>query len=97
MGFFLGPVAERELDEIWLYIARASGSLEAADRVIDSISECCALLGINPRIGRQRVDLRPDLRSFVVGEYVVIYRIQEDDALILHVMHGSRDIENLLD
>jgi len=28
MGFCLLPEAEAELDDIWLYIARASGSIE---------------------------------------------------------------------
>jgi plasmid stabilization system protein ParE len=31
-----------------------------------------------------------------VGEYVIIYRIDTEDALILHVIRGSRDIERLL-
>jgi mRNA-degrading endonuclease RelE of RelBE toxin-antitoxin system len=32
-----------------------------------------------------------------VGEYVIIYRVEDDDAIILHVIRGSRDIEELLD
>jgi plasmid stabilization system protein ParE len=31
-----------------------------------------------------------------VGKYVIIYRVEEDDVLILHVFRGSRDIEALL-
>jgi plasmid stabilization system protein ParE len=31
-----------------------------------------------------------------VGEYVIIYRLENDDALILHVLRGGRDIEALL-
>jgi plasmid stabilization system protein ParE len=31
-----------------------------------------------------------------VGEYVIFYRIHEDDVLIAHVLRGSRDIERLL-
>jgi plasmid stabilization system protein ParE len=31
-----------------------------------------------------------------VGEYVIIYRLEEEDALILHVLRGSRNIESLL-
>lgn len=41
-------------------------------------------------------DLRPGLRSFPANEYVIIYRIEDDDVvLILHVVHGSRDIVGL--
>jgi len=49
-----------------------------------------------PIIGRARdEDLRPGLRSFPVGEYVIIYRIQDEDVLILRVPRGSRDIATL--
>jgi plasmid stabilization system protein ParE len=41
--------------------------------------------------------LRAGLRSFTVGEYIIIlYRVEENDVLILHVFRGSRDIETLL-
>jgi plasmid stabilization system protein ParE len=39
--------------------------------------------------------LRPGLRSFPVGEYIILYRFEGEDVLILHVMHGSRDIQAL--
>jgi len=31
-------VAEAELDGIWYYLAKESGSIEIADRVVDSIA-----------------------------------------------------------
>jgi plasmid stabilization system protein ParE len=38
-------------------------------------------------------DLPPGLRSFPADEYVITYRIEPDEVvLILHVVHGSRDI-----
>lgn len=47
-------------------------------------------------MGRSRdEDLRPGLRSFPSGEYVIIYRVEGEDVLILHVARGSRDIEAL--
>jgi toxin ParE1/3/4 len=88
---------EAELDNIWYYVAKESGSIEIADRLIDSITERFFLLACHPHIGRHRdVDLRLGLRSFPVGEYVIIYRTEKQDVLILHVFRGSRDIEALL-
>ena len=75
------------------HIARDSGSIEIADRLIDSITDRFFLLGNHPNVGRLRDDLRPGLRSFPVGQYVIIYRIDGIDVLILHVVHGRRDIE----
>ena len=37
--FRLSPEAEAELDEIWIYIARESGSTEVANRMVESIAE----------------------------------------------------------
>lgn len=97
MSHRLAPEAESELDEIWYYVVKESRSIEVADRLIDSITERFFLLASHPFVGRRRdEDLRPGLRSFPAGEYVIIYRIEEEDALILHVVRGSRDIEALL-
>jgi len=47
-------------------------------------------------LGRARdEELRPGLRSFPVGPYIVIYRIDGDDVLILRVLRGSRNIQAL--
>jgi plasmid stabilization system protein ParE len=40
----LASEAEADLDEIWLYTAKESGSVEIADRLIDSITERFLLL-----------------------------------------------------
>jgi len=97
MAFHLTPEAEAELDDIWLYIARESGSVEIASRLVETVTQRFWLLGQHPQMGRRRDhDLREGLRSFPVGEYVILYRVVAGDALILHVMHCSRDIEGLV-
>jgi toxin ParE1/3/4 len=90
----VAPEVESELDAIWVYIASSSDSLEIADRTIDRITEYFSVLANNPYIGRRRdADLRPGLRSFPVGNYLILYRIEQDVVLILHVVHGRRDLE----
>jgi toxin ParE1/3/4 len=39
--------------------------------------------------------LRPGLRTFPVGEYVIFYRIADEDVVILRVLRGSRNITAL--
>lgn len=52
---------------------------------------------MHPQMGRRREeDLRPGLRSFAVGAYVILYRTDAEDVLILRVIRGSRDIGALL-
>jgi toxin ParE1/3/4 len=93
--FRLSPEAEAELDDIWVRIAHES-SIDVATRVVEGITDRFWLLARYPHVGRQRdEDLRPGLRSFPADDYVIIYRIEEDVVLILHVVHGSRDIAAL--
>lgn len=98
MSHRLAPEAEGDLDEIWLYTAKESGSVEIADRLIDSITERFFLLARYPHVGRARdSDLRPGLRTFPIGRYIILYRIAEDGAvLIMHVFPAARDIEPLV-
>ena len=39
MAHRLAPRAETDLDEIWYYTAKESGSIEIANRLIDSITD----------------------------------------------------------
>jgi toxin ParE1/3/4 len=96
MALRYGPQVEAELDDIWFYIARESGSIDIAERLVASITEHFFLLSRHPQLGRRRDDLRAGLRSLSVGGYLVIYRIEGPDVLIFHVLHGRRDIKALV-
>ena len=54
----VAPQVEAELQDIWYYIADHSGSIEIADRLIDSITTRFFLLAQSPHLGRRRDDLR---------------------------------------
>jgi toxin ParE1/3/4 len=97
MAHRLSPEAEAELDDIWWYIVQGSGSVDVAKRVVAPITERFHLLAAFPHLGRARDDLHPGLRGFTVGDYLIIYKLEREDVLILHVVHGRRDIEALLD
>jgi toxin ParE1/3/4 len=85
-----------ELDDIWYYVATESSSIEAAERLLNAINDQFALLSKHPLLGRSRDDLRPGLRSITVGAYVVLYRVEDEDVVILHVLQGRRDIRSVL-
>jgi toxin ParE1/3/4 len=96
MAYRLAPQAEADLEDLAFYIFLESGSLDIADRLIESITERFDLLAVHPRAGRRRDDLRRGLRSFPVHDFVVLYRIEGDDVVIVRVVRGSRDLESLL-
>jgi Plasmid stabilization system protein len=85
--------AEEDLIELWLYIAQDNPA--AADRVLDDIEERFHSLAENPLMGRLRPDIAPELRYFVVGKYLILYRIVPDGIQIVRVIHGARDLPNL--
>jgi toxin ParE1/3/4 len=43
-------------------------------------------------MGRSREELRPGLRSHVVEQHVIFYRLIGGDVVIVRVLHGRRDI-----
>jgi plasmid stabilization system protein ParE len=95
MRYRITPAAKFDLDQIWSYIEEHSGSAELADQVTENIYQQIVLLSRYPHLGRDRsADLDHGFRSFVVGEYVIVYRVRpESDVLILRVVHGRRDLE----
>jgi len=96
MAHHVPPQASTDLDNIWYYVAKESGSIEIADQLIDSITERFFLLAVHPYLGRPRDDdLGIGLRSFPVGEYVIVYLVEDKDVLILRVVHGRRDLDEL--
>jgi toxin ParE1/3/4 len=96
MAHVVSPQAEADLEEIWYYVATQSGTVEAADRSIDSLTHRFFLLASHPYIGRVRdEDFGSGSRSFPVGDYVIVYRVEGEDVWILRVAHGRRDIEAL--
>jgi toxin ParE1/3/4 len=98
MAHRVAPRAEADLDDIWLYVAQQSGSIKIANRVINTITDRFFMLASFPYIGRSREeDFGPGYRSLAVGEYVIVYCVENEDALILRVVHGRRQIEALLD
>jgi len=62
--FRFAPAAEAELDGIWLYIVRESGSVELATRVVEGITQRFWLLA---RFGR-------DCAAFPLLHYLSLRR-----------------------
>ena len=96
MAHRVSLVARADLDEMWQYVSQESGDPRIADRLIDAITERFYLLSDWPLIGRTRNDLRVGLRSYPSGDYLIFYRIQDDDDVIIQrVLHGRRNLPAL--
>jgi toxin ParE1/3/4 len=85
--------AERDLDDIWFYIAIAADNPEAADRLLDTLMAQARLIATQPKMGIAHPELSPEIRSFIEGRYVIFYRPVPDGIEIVRVLHGARDLE----
>ena len=88
--FVLASLAELDLEDIWEFIA--SDSPDDASRFVKSLIDRFPLLAENPKIGRPRTDLRSDLRSHPVANYLILYRLLPDGVEIIRVVHAGRNL-----
>ena len=93
MRYRVSEDAERDLDEIFVYWANRA-SLEAADRVVDSITERFWLLGEHPEAGKTAGDIATGVKCLPAGKYLIYYRKTRHGTDILHIFHGARDQQN---
>jgi toxin ParE1/3/4 len=91
--------AERDLEEIYAYIARYD-SRDHADHVLERLLEVSETLSRQPERGTQPRELRSlgiqEYRQVYFKPYRVIYR-QIDRRVIIHLIaDGRRDLQSLL-
>ncbi|HEV2324663.1 MAG TPA: type II toxin-antitoxin system RelE/ParE family toxin [Terracidiphilus sp.] len=92
------PAAADDLDQIWNYIAQDSP--KAVDRVETAIFEAFASLARHPLLGSKRAEITPlPVRFWVVSRYpnyIVVYRPLTKPLRVLAVLHGKRNVKELL-
>lgn len=94
MTFRLRPEAEADIEGIVLYIA--ADNPVAARAWFDDLHVRFRRLAATPEMGVARDDVRPGLRFFPVGRYLVLYRIDAPHVEIVRVVHGARQWQELL-
>jgi toxin ParE1/3/4 len=90
----LSPDADKNLIEIWGYLAREA-SEHVADRRLREIEAMFAMLKSWPYAGRKRDELLAGVRSMPIHPYIIFYRIQADAVESYRIVHGRRDIASV--
>ena len=67
-------------------------SRRAAERLSTRLAKRLRLLTLHPRVGRDRDEFVPGLRSIVVDRYVVFFTFTESLLILIRFLHGSRDL-----
>ena len=89
----IAPSAQQDLSDIYDYIARDKPI--AAGNWIVKIEEKCKLIAETPKFGERRPEYGADIRSSVVGRYVIFFRPIENGIEVARVIAGDRDIRSL--
>jgi plasmid stabilization system protein ParE len=67
--------------------------LEIAVNLVERISGTLErLIAHNPKAGRTRSDLGPNVRMFPVLPYLIFYRVTRSSVYVIRILHGHRDI-----
>jgi toxin ParE1/3/4 len=94
--YVLARHAALDLVDIWRYIKEQTG-VAVADRVESAIRERIVFLAGTPSAGHHRKDLTDqDVKFFPVYSYLIVYRPHTKPLQIASILHGRRDVEQVL-
>ncbi|NJM29533.1 MAG: type II toxin-antitoxin system RelE/ParE family toxin [Rhizobiales bacterium] len=87
--------AELDLIDIWFAIANYN-PLDA-DRFLDTLNNRIDSLASYPDRGAPRPRLGKGIRLLIEGNYLIIYRTTDSGVSVIRIVHGARDLAELLD
>ena len=91
------PQAQRDLTDLYDWIAHESGFPDRAEAYVTALMDRCDALADFPTVGRARDDIRPGLRTIGFRRRAVIaFAITEEMIEIIGVYYGGRDYGPLL-
>jgi plasmid stabilization system protein ParE len=97
-SYLLTPLAKADIFDIWSYIA--GDDEDAADRVEQAIYDACAFVASDPMCGHLRAAVtgRP-VRFWTLTRfrnYSIVYRPGTEPLEVIAVMHGMRNLRQVL-
>ena len=95
--YVLTAEAQDDLRQIRDYVLD-EGGFRAARYVMGSVITAFRALARTPGQGHRREDLssREELRFWSVFSYLIVYRIDKKPLTVVAILHGNRDVEQLL-
>ena len=91
--------AQRDLDAIWDFYLDDYQNVDAAVKIIDSITEDIDQLADFPELGpplSSMADVESNYRFLVTGNYLSFYRIDGEDISVDRILYGRRDYLSIL-
>ena len=96
-SFVLSPLAELDLEEIWLYSFHQWSAKQAnkyQDELYAGIDRICENTDIGNPVGR----FFPGYRRYKINHHILFYTANDSEVCVVRVLHEQMDIpERLLD
>jgi toxin ParE1/3/4 len=90
----LSPLAEADLEEIWLYTLK-NWSIEQADTYHRNFVVAFEALAAGSKRGRAS-DVRPGYQKYLCGSHVVYFLDYSDRLDVIRILHQRQDAERHL-
>jgi len=90
------PLASRDIEAIADYLAVQS-NLERAERFLHGIDSILQRIAQFPQIGRKQDELYPGSRSLPYEQYLIFYRLLNDEIEVFRVVSGYQDLTALFE
>lgn len=88
------PLAEADLEDIWLFTAQRWSTEQAVAYTTDLIN-AVDQLARGDRTGRP-VSIAEGMQKYLSGRHVIFFRRSEDDLVVVRILHQSMDVERHL-
>ena len=89
--YLLSPMAEADLEQIWVYTAQ-EWSAEQAETYTNDIIDAFEAIASGKKIGRP-VSVREGYLKALIGRHAIYYQIRSEVFTIIRILHQSMDVE----
>ena len=96
LTYKLSIAADKDLNDIFDYTQIQFGKSQAIT-YLNEIESIIFLLLNNPYLGKERNEIRLELRSIKCNSHIIFYRIFQQHLRIVRVLHTSKDLEQFSD
>ncbi|NJR13514.1 MAG: type II toxin-antitoxin system RelE/ParE family toxin [Phyllobacteriaceae bacterium] len=90
MAWQLSSEADADVGRIYLQGAAAYG-LEQAEHYGRRLFKAFDLIASQPRMAKERTEVRPGLRAHPCGVHIILYTIEDTGILIFRIRHMRED------
>ena len=87
----LSPMAEADLEEIWIYTAQ-EWSREQAEIYTNDIVDAFEDIAAGKKVGRPAL-VREGYRKTLIGRHAIYYQNRSEVIAIIRILHQSMDVD----